>query len=155
MACTTKPDVRRVEQGQEAIEVDTRYIVQADHFILAAGKILSSERRRVLLEEVTMNTVKSAVVQLENDVRERWHTWGSARTWNRTFPSSSKNRWLCRLPVSSSCSERDEPFVSVYAGKEAGALSGEEESDTDILSALANDCTDEQRLDWVMEEGDR
>ena len=57
-------DVRRVEQGQEAIEVDTRYIVQVDYFILAAGQILSSERRRVLLEEVTMNTVKSAVVQL-------------------------------------------------------------------------------------------
>ena len=43
----------------------------------------------------------------------------------------------------------------MYAGKEAGALSGEEESDIDILSALANDCTDEQRLDWVMEEGNR
>ena len=89
-------DVRRVEQGQEAIEVDTRYIVQVYHFILAARQILSSERRRVLLEEVAMNTVKSAIVQLENDVRERWHTWGSARTWNRTVPSANINRGLVR-----------------------------------------------------------
>ena len=55
---------RRVDHGQEAIQVDTRYALQCDNVLACVAKVFFGEKCRVLVEKVAVHVVQRAIVKL-------------------------------------------------------------------------------------------